>query len=63
MLNHEKNCPNFLELYQKSPEEIISMLETKIERIKGEMVEVLNRKEESRLKDLKNAVESWLGRV
>lgn len=42
MLNHEKNCPNFLELYQKTPEEIIVMLESKIERMKGEMVSILN---------------------
>lgn len=63
MLNHEKNCPGFMSLYQKSTEDIVQLLETKIERIKQEVISVLNSKEESKLPNLRQATGSWLATV
>lgn len=63
MLNHEKNCPGFMALYQKTTPEIIELLEAKIERIKQDVIAVLNFKEESRLNNLKQATVTWLAAV
>lgn len=63
MLAHEKNCPGFMSLYQKSTQEIIQLLEAKIERIKQEVIAVVNSKEESKLPNLKEATLKWLSAV
>lgn len=39
------------------------MLETKIERMKNEMIQILNKKEEYRLDQLQNTVAQWIQQV